>query len=75
MLGCSTSQHKHFPEKQVQTDDFPILHGEEVQIVRFYRELSMYMYTCSCTILVLSQIIMPSKFKKEANLRVLIKQL
>ena len=32
MLGCSTSQHKHFAEKEVQTDDLPILHGEEVQV-------------------------------------------
>ena len=32
MLGCSTFQHKHFAEKEVQTDDLPILHGEEVQV-------------------------------------------
>ena len=62
MLGCSTSQHKHFLKKEVQTDDLLVLHGEEVQVqllmIRwtlqqnfkdntFYRELSMYMYTCS----------------------------
>ena len=32
MLSCSTSQHERFPEKEVQTDDLPILHGEEVQV-------------------------------------------
>ena len=32
MLGCSTFQYKHFTEKEVQTDDLPILHGEEVQV-------------------------------------------
>ena len=33
MLGCSTSQHiKHFAEKEVQTDDLPILHGEDMQV-------------------------------------------
>ena len=32
MLGFSTSQHKHFAEKEVQTGDLPILHEEEVQV-------------------------------------------
>ena len=32
MLDCSTSQHKHFAEKEVQTDDLTILHREEVQV-------------------------------------------
>ena len=32
MLGCSTFKQKHFAEKEVQTDDLPILHGEEVQV-------------------------------------------
>ena len=80
MLGWSNSQHKHFAEKKVQTDDLliymerkcrfsplMILWTLQHEIVSFYRDLSMYMYTCSCTILDLSQIIMPSKVRKRGQ--------
>ena len=74
MLVCSNSQQKHFAEKEVQIDDLliymerkyrfsplMILWTLQHKIVSFYIELSMYMYTCSCTILDLSQIIISSK--------------